>query len=30
MLELIRNPWPWWVSGPLIGLMVPALLLIGG
>lgn len=30
MLELIRNPWPWWISGPLIGLMVPALLLFAG
>lgn len=29
MMELIRNPWPWYVAGPLIGLTVPALLLIG-
>lgn len=29
MLEIIRNPWPWYVAGPLIGLTVPALLLIG-
>ncbi len=29
MLEFIRQPWPWYVSGPLIGLMVPALLLLG-
>ena len=29
MLELLMKPWPWYVSGPLIGLMVPALLLIG-
>jgi uncharacterized protein len=29
MLEMIKGPWPWYVSGPLIGLMVPALLLIG-
>jgi uncharacterized membrane protein YedE/YeeE len=28
-LELIRQPWPWWVSGPLIGLTVPILLLLG-
>lgn len=28
-LELIRKPWPWYVAGPLIGLTVPALLLIG-
>jgi len=29
MIELIKNPWPWYVAGPLIGLMVPALLLLG-
>ncbi len=29
LLELIRQPWPWYVAGPLIGLTVPALLLIG-
>lgn len=29
MLELIKQPWPWYVAGPLIGLTVPALLLIG-
>ncbi len=29
MLEFIRNPWPWYVAGPLIGLTVPALLLVG-
>ena len=29
MLQLLRGPWPWWVAGPLIGLMVPALLLLG-
>ncbi|MHB1921579.1 MAG: YeeE/YedE family protein [Chitinophagaceae bacterium] len=29
MLELIRKPWPWWVAGPLIGLIVPLLLLLG-
>lgn len=28
-LELIRQPWPWYVAGPLIGLTVPTLLLIG-
>lgn len=28
-LELLREPWPWWVAGPLIGLVVPALLLAG-
>lgn len=30
MLELFTRPWPWYVAGPLIGLMVPALLLVGG
>lgn len=29
MLEFLKQPWPWYVAGPLIGLMVPALLLIG-
>jgi uncharacterized membrane protein YedE/YeeE len=29
MIEWIKQPWPWWISGPLIGLMVPALLIIG-
>jgi uncharacterized membrane protein YedE/YeeE len=29
LLELIRQPWPWYVAGPLIGLTVPALLLLG-
>jgi len=29
MSELIRAPWPWYVAGPLIGLMVPLLLLLG-
>ncbi|RRB01227.1 YeeE/YedE family protein [Larkinella rosea] len=29
LLELIRKPWPWYVAGPLIGLTVPALLLVG-
>lgn len=29
MIELIKQPWPWYVAGPLIGLTVPALLIIG-
>lgn len=29
MLDLIRQPWPWYVAGVLIGLTVPALLLLG-
>jgi uncharacterized membrane protein YedE/YeeE len=30
MMELLLHPWPWYVAGPLIGLVVPALLLVGG
>lgn len=26
----VQDPWPWYVAGPLIGLIVPALLLFGG
>lgn len=29
LLSFLSSPWPWYVAGPLIGLMVPALLLIG-
>ncbi|MCE7066305.1 YeeE/YedE family protein [Dyadobacter sp. CY326] len=29
VLEIIRKPWPWFIAGPLIGLTVPALLLLG-
>jgi uncharacterized protein len=29
MLDVLRSPWPWYISGPLIGLMVPILLLVG-
>lgn len=28
MFELLSQPWPWYIAGPLIGLMVPALLLL--
>ncbi|WP_223818181.1 YeeE/YedE family protein [Mucilaginibacter rubeus] len=28
-MDLITQPWPWYVAGPLIGLVVPALLIIG-
>jgi hypothetical protein len=28
-VDFLRQPWPWWISGPLIGLFVPALLLAG-
>ena len=27
--EWIKQPWPWYVAGPLIGLMVPVLLIAG-
>ncbi len=29
IVEFIKQPWPWYVAGPLIGLTVPALLIIG-
>ena len=29
MLEIIKEPWAWYVAGPLIGLTVPTLLIIG-
>lgn len=29
MMELLRQPWPWYVAGAIIGLTVPALLLLG-
>lgn len=29
MIELFRQPWPWYVAGTIIGLTVPALLLLG-
>lgn len=28
-IEWIKEPWPWYVAGPLIGLTVPTLLIIG-
>ncbi len=28
-IDWIKQPWPWYVAGPLIGLTVPVLLLIG-
>lgn len=30
MFEAISQPWPWWIAGPLLGLVVPMLLLFGG
>jgi uncharacterized membrane protein YedE/YeeE len=29
IIAWLSKPWPWYVAGPLIGLMVPALLLMG-
>ena len=29
LLTWLKNPWPWYVAGPLIGLMVPLLLILG-
>lgn len=29
MPDLLTRPWPWYLSGPLIGLIVPTLLLLG-
>ena len=29
MLELLKQPWPWYVAGAIVGLTVPALLLLG-
>ena len=28
-MELLKQPLPWYIAGPLIGLMVPALLIMG-
>ena len=28
-MNILTHPWPWYIAGPLIGLMVPLLLLIG-
>jgi uncharacterized protein len=29
LIEYLKQPWPWYVAGPLIGLTVPGLLLMG-
>ncbi|MDX1741893.1 MAG: YeeE/YedE family protein, partial [Rhodothermales bacterium] len=29
MIDFLSQPWPWYVAGPLIGLVVPGLLFIG-
>ena len=28
-MDFLKQPWPWYIAGPVIGLFVPALLLIG-
>jgi uncharacterized membrane protein YedE/YeeE len=28
-MNILTQPWPWYISGPLIGLMVPVLLILG-
>lgn len=29
MIEILKEPWPWYVAGAIIGLIVPALLILG-
>lgn len=29
LVQFLSQPWPWYVAGPLIGLMVPLLLILG-
>lgn len=29
IIEIIKHPWPWYIAGPLVGLTVPALLILG-
>ena len=29
MIEFLKQPWPWYVAGPVIGLIVPTLLILG-
>lgn len=29
MLEILTQPWPWYVAGPLIGIIIPLLLIYG-
>src|SRR5688500_11614044 len=29
LIALLRRPWPWYVAGPLLGLFVPLLLVLG-
>jgi uncharacterized membrane protein YedE/YeeE len=29
VIEFLRQPWPWWVAGPLVGIVPAVLLLLG-
>ena len=29
ILEWIKQPWPWYIAGPLIGVTIPTLLIMG-
>jgi uncharacterized membrane protein YedE/YeeE len=29
MIKFIQQPWPWYIAGPLIGLIIPTLLILG-
>jgi uncharacterized protein len=29
LIEFIKQPWPWYVAGPIVGLTVPLLLILG-
>ncbi|TAM93128.1 MAG: YeeE/YedE family protein, partial [Chitinophagaceae bacterium] len=29
LISILQKPWPWYIAGPLIGLTVPALLILG-
>ena len=29
MIEFLKQPWPWYLAGPIMGLIVPALLIAG-
>lgn len=29
-MSLLRDPWPWWIAGPLIGMTVPLVYLVAG
>lgn len=29
MMEILKQPWPWYIAGPIIGFIVPLLLILG-